>query len=362
MSKSSSQDFLRGVPRRQAKVLHSAGLGVIVTACAVVVFAVWILPKFDEPSGMPISIDVPFVGPGVTTGTKVILRGGEVGEVVRLERTDSESVRLDLELDHDQISGLTDTFDVDFRPRNYFGSTAVNLVSRSGGVALASGATLERLPLGDFTMSTMIEKGSLTIDGTLTDSMITTLNKTIRYTDGLTPLFDAGLIFADRVAQTQRELPSELLAYLNDVLGEMPAFNRAAIDALTSIYYSVFNVRPDGSIGVHDPLLDEADQGLALAATKLFGQAGALLASHGDELTPVTQVVATIADMIPHLREDGAQPERLREAIESLDNAFSDTDTGKRLDLRIVLDDIPSLAVPLGITRASAPLGEGAGQ
>ncbi|MBC2639492.1 MULTISPECIES: Mce family protein [unclassified Rhodococcus (in: high G+C Gram-positive bacteria)] len=362
MSRARSQDFLRGAPGRQARVLNTAGLGVVVTTCAVIAAAVWVYPGSAEPDGMPISIDIPYVGPGVDSGTKVILRGGEVGVVTGLERMGADSVRMDLRLDPSQIAGLTDAFDVDFRPQNYFGSTAVNLVGKPGGSELEAHRTLDRTPTGDFTMSTMIEKGSLTVDGTLTDSMIAGLDEVVRYTDGLTPMIDAGLLFADRVAQTQQALPSELLGRVNDILAVFPAFNRQAIDSLTHIYNSTYNQRPDGSVGVDDPFMDETDAGLTLAAGQLFGQAGQLLKSHGEELTPVTEVVGELAGVVPHLYDGGARPERLRDAVERLDTTFEDSGDGQRLNLRIVLDDLPALAAPLAYTDAAAPAGNGAGR
>ena len=360
MSRARSQDFLRGVPGRQSRVLHGAGLAVVVTTCAVIA-AVWVYPSSADTEVLPISIDVPSVGPGVDSGTKVILRGGEVGVVTGLERTGADSVRMDLQLDPDQIGGLTDAFDVDFRPQNYFGSTAVNLVGRPGGSGLEAHRTLDRTPTGDFTMSTMIEKGSLAVDGTLTDSMITSLDKVVRYTDGLTPMFDAALVLGDRIAQTQQALPADLLGRVNDVLDVFPAFNRQAIDSLTHIYNSTYNQRPDGSVGVDDPFMDETDAGLTLAAGQLFGQAGRLLKSHGDELVPVTDVVSELAGVVPHLYDGGARPERLRTAVERLDSAFEDSGDGQRLNLRIVLDDLPALAAPLALTGAP-PSEDGAGR
>ena len=362
MNRARSLDFLRGVPGRQARVLHAAGLGVGGAPGARIIAAGGGDPGRAGPGGVAISIDVPYVGPGVDSGTKVILRGGEVGVVTGLERTGADSVRMDLHLDPDQIGGLTDAFDVDFRPQNYFGSTAVNLVAMPGGSGLEAHRELDRTPTGDYTMSTMIEKGSLTVDGTLTESIIAGMDEVVRYTDGLTPMFDAGLLLADRIAHTQRALPSDLLGHFNDILEVFPAFNRQAIDSLTHIYNSTYNRRPDGSVGVDDPFMDETDAGLTLAAGQLFGQAGQLLKSHGDELTPVTGVVAELAGVIPHLHGGGMRPERLREALGRLDSVFEDSGDGQRLNLRIVLDDMPALAVPLAYPDAAALSGDGAGR
>ncbi|MVU80730.1 Mce family protein [Nocardia sp. ET3-3] len=355
MSKTRNQDFLRGTDEHQARIVNTTAIVVIAVAAAAILAAVWIYPRANQPEGLKLSVDVPYVGPGVGTGTKVILRGAEVGEVTGLEKTAAGSVRMALVLQPSQIHGLTDAFEVDFRPQNYFGITAVNLVGQAGGGHLAAGTVLNRVPAGDFTMSTMLEKGSLAIDGTLTDSMIQTLDKVIRYTDGLTPLIQSGIIFADRVADTQQALPSELFGYMNGILDVLPAFDRQAIDALARVYDTKYNRRPDGSIGVDDTFMDETGEGLNLAANDLFGSAGALLKSHGTELTPVTQLVQAMSDALPALTAGGAATGKLSALIDRYNNAFHGPDNAKTLNLRIVLDDLPMLAAPLAITGLPQP-------
>ncbi|WP_280426642.1 Mce family protein [Nocardia carnea] len=350
MSRTRNQDFLRGTERRQNRVVQSAAAGVLALAGAVLAGAVWIYPHYDGPDGLVLDIDVPYVGPGVGTGTKVILHGAEVGEVTALDKTRPDTVRMNVTLDPGEIDGLTDTFALDFRPQNYFGITAVNLARRPGGAALAAGDILERMPAGDFTMSTMLEKGSVAIDGTLTTSMVESLDKVVRYTDGLTPLIQSGIVFADRVAATQQSLPTELLRYTNDILAVLPAFSGAAVEALAFVYDSVYNRRPDGSVGVDDEFMDYSDAGLELAANSLFGKAGSLLASHGAELTPVALLVKALTGVLPNILDEGAAPAKLRELIDRYQAAFTGPEGAKTLNLRVVLDDLPMLAAPLAVT------------
>jgi len=360
MGKTRNQDFLRGSDRQQSRVVNGAAAAVLAIATAVVVGAVWIYPHYDEPEGLAVNIDVPYVGPGVATGTKVILHGAEVGEVTGLDKTGPDTVRMTVTLVPSEIGGLTDTFDLDFRPQNYFGITAVNLVDRPGGGALTAGRTLDRVPAGDFTMSTMLEKGSVAIDGTLTTPMVRALDKVVRYTDGLTPLIQSGIVFADRVAATQQNLPTELMRYANDILAVLPAFSAQAIDSLVYVYDSVYNRKPDGSVGVDDAFMDYSDAGLGLAANSLFGKAGSLLASHGTELTPVTLLVKALTDAMPQMLDGGAAPAKLRELVDRYNAAFTGPADGKTLNLRIVLDDLPMIAAPLALTGLpQAPSQEG---
>lgn len=350
MTKAINQDFLRGTDGQQARVVKVAACVVIAIVVAVTAAASLIYPRYESRDTLPLSIDVPHVAPGIAPGTKVILHGAEVGEITALDKISEGSVRMSLSLRPGKIHGLTDAFDVDFRPENYFGVTAVNIVGRPGGGPLVAGRVLDRTPAGDFTMSTMLEKGSLAVDGTLTKTMIGALDKVIRYTDGLTPMIQTGVVLADRVAATQRALPSTLLSDLNSTLEVMPAFDSQAIDAMYSLFGTMFNQLPDGSFGVTDAVMDETDTGLNLTANSLFGAAGHLLASHGAELTPVTGIVSAFSDVVPDLLDGGAAARKLSTLIDRYNKAFSGPENAKSLNLRIVLDDLPMFAAPLAAT------------
>lgn len=350
MGKTRNQDFLRGTDLQQARTVNIVALVVIVVVAVAFVVMVWVRPHYEKPGGLPLSVDVPYVGPGVGKGTKVILRGDVVGEVSTLRKTD-DGLRLGLVLTPDQIHGLTDSFAVDYRPQNYFGISAVNLVAKTGGGQLIPDTILNRVPAGDYTMSTMLEKGSLAIDGTLTTSMITTLDKVIRYTDGLTPLIQSGIVFADRVAKTQQAMPSVLLGRMDDILDVLPAFSDQAIVALYNMFDTQFNVKmPDGSRRVDDWHMDQADGGLYLAANNLFGAAGHLLASHKNELTPDVQLVQALTDAVPHLLDGGAALPKISGLVDRYNRAFSGAGPGRTLNLRLDLDEFPALAAPLAAT------------
>ncbi|UYP18649.1 Mce family protein [Rhodococcus sp. Z13] len=355
---SRSQDFLRGTAAEQSRRLVAAGAAAILCVGVAGVAAATLYPKITAPDGVELTVDVPYLGPGVAEGTKVVLHGQTVGRVTGIERTPSESVQMKLVLDESQIGGLTDAFEIDYRPENYFGTSAVNILAQPGGAPLESGAQVERTPEGDYTMSTMIEQGSLTIDGTLTDDMISSLDKTVHYLDGLTPWVDTGVFLANRVAETQEEMPSTLLAQFNEILEAFPGFGDQAIESLMNIYYSNYNTLPDGSVGVDDAVFDEANAGLTLAANQLFGQAGALLASHGEELTPLIQSVVVASDVFPHLNNGGMTPDAARDVVRRLDNAFVDTPDGKRLRLRVLVDTLPAFTAPLGVGAAPAEGGD----
>jgi len=360
MTKTFNQDFLRGTDQEQVRVVYVVAGAVIAVATVVVLAISWIYPRIESNGALALNVDVPYVAPGVDTGTKVILRGVEVGTVTGLDKIDEGVVRMGLSLNPDQIHGLTDAFDIDFRPENYFGVTAVNIVGRSGGGELAGGEVLNRAPAGDFTMSTMLEKGSLAVDGTLTASMIATLDKIIRYTDGLTPMIQTGVVLADRLSATQQAIPSRLLDDLNHTLDVTPAFDSQMIVALYNMYDNKFNRRPDGSHGLSDSLFDNTDQGLYLTANSLFGAAGHLLASHGSQLTPVAGIVQAYSDIVPDLLDGGAAAGKLGTLIDSYNKIFTGQGDAKTLDLRIIVDELPMFAAPLAVSGSQQSTHQGA--
>lgn len=342
MITSATQDFLQGDPQRQVRVMSIAGLVTAIAVVAVVALAtLWVVPSAKAPSGVEFRVVVPSVAPGVDTGTKVILRGAEVGEVTSIRSVDHKAVELTLVVATPDHGDLRDGLTLDFRPQNYFGVTAVNLRDTGRGTPIRENDRLVRGSAEDFTMSTMIEKASMVVDGTLTKSMIDSLDKALKYTDGLTPLVKSGVVIATQVAKTQKHLPDVLLSRMNDILNETPEFSRETIDALYAIYQNkTYNRRPDGSVGANDAAIDLASDMLAAASDKLFALAGNLLKSHSVELTPLTLVVAQAAAPVPGMVDDGATPHKISALVSRYQSAFRGTGRDQTLRLRLLLESV----------------------
>jgi ABC-type transporter Mla subunit MlaD len=354
MARHTSQDFIRGDLRGQLRTLGVVGTASIAVMVLVVAVAWIVYPKATEPEGTRVQLVIPALGPGVKVGSKVLLRGAAVGEVTSVSSPRAGDVQVDVVLRPSATSVLTDSLDVDFRPENYFGITAVNLIEKSGGAPLRDGQVLARDSSPDYTMSTMLERGSLVVDGTLTKDMIASLDKVIRYANGLAPLIRSGIIVADTVAKTQRQMPITLIRRMNAVLDEFPAFNRQVTSALYAITESPYNKLPDGSRGVDDAFHKETDAALEIASSDLFGKAGALLASHDSELTPLTTLLEKMADPLPGVIGGGVTMDKTVALIDGLESAFVGTKDQQTLQLRIVLDSMPAVAGPLaqmGVTQ-----------
>lgn len=357
MSKSTTQDFIRGDPRMQSRKLVTAGAATLTAIVLGATLASWAYPRLTSPSGIHVQAVVTAAGPGIEPGSKVLLHGAEIGEVTELSPLDSGSVSLDMRLN--DSADLSTDFQIDFRPENYFGVSAVNLTNGTKTQSrIVDGDTFDRGAVDDFTMSTMLEQGSLVVDGSLTSSVIESLDKVTRYANGLAPLVESGVLLADNVSKTQAQLPSVFLRRMNALLTELPAFNREVTSALHSMYLSVYNRLPNGEFGINESLLDNTDETLALLGSDLFGLAGTLLASHEESLTPLTQVAKAQLDPLPGLLSGGNPFDTAISAIDRLESAFSGTDAQRTLQVRLILDQLPAISGVLAATGALPSGGE----
>lgn len=344
MASIGGQDFVRGTEAgQQATLIRFGAVTLVALVVAVTAIGIW-YPRYTEPDGIEVTLAVDRLGPGVTTGTKVMLRGTEVGEVTDVSPQGIGPIDVNMRVRDGDVTGLTDSFAVDFRPRNYFGTTAISLAPRPGGQPVTDGLRVRRDNAGDFTMSTMLLQGSLVVDGSLTRDMIASLDKAIHYTSAMTPMVESGILLADQVAKTQKLLPSDQLEKFNDVLTELPPFSRQLVQLLDAIYTNDYNKLPDGGIGVDDAFMDKTDDGLTLASGELFGLAGALLKSKGPELTPLTHVIAEAVDVIPHLILNGVGPAAVESLVDRYTSVFDERDGKPVLKLRVVLGQLPALA------------------
>lgn len=349
MSKSTTQDFLRGDRRMQSRILVITGATALAAIVLVAGCARWVYPRLTSPSGIHVQAMVAAVGPGIEPGSKVLLHGAEIGEVTELAPSASGGVNLDMRLT--DSADLGTDFQIDFRPQNYFGISAVNL---SNGTEtkprVVDGDSFDRGAVNDFTMSTMLEQGSLVVDGSLTSTVIESLDKVTRYANGLAPLVESGVLLAENVSKTQAQLPSAFLGRMNDLLTELPAFNKEVTSALHSMYLSLYNRLPNGEFGINEPLLDDTDETLALLGSDLFGLAGTLLSSHESSLTPLTQVAKAQLDPLPGLFTGSNPFDTAVSAIDRLESAFGGTDAQRTLQVRLMLDQLPAISGVLAST------------
>ncbi|MBM7367369.1 MlaD family protein [Gordonia hydrophobica] len=358
MAKAINQDFVRGSGGTQLRALVTSGVAAILVIVLAIAAIVIVYPRASAPSGRTVHLVLPTVGPGLQAKSKVLLRGAEVGVVTDVDSTDPYSVHVDIALDDSAAASLTDAFDVDFRPANYFGTTAINLIAKAGGGSIREGQTIRRDSAPDFTMSTMIEHGSIVVDGSLTRDVIDSLNKVTDYASGLAPLVQTLIVVSDSVARTQKQLPSTLMARMNDITAVFPKTNIEALGALDAITNSSFNRLPDGSRGVDKAYHDLMNRSLTVASDGLFGAIGKLLGSHSAELTPVVTAIKYLTDEVPGVMGDASTMTKLQEAIEGLQRSFRGPKGQQTLQLRILLDSVPGVAqsmAAMGVRPGATP-------
>ncbi|MCC3312293.1 hypothetical protein [Nocardia africana] len=336
--------MLRGTEQSRARIFAAIGAGFLATVVAAATAAVVFRP--DGHAGrMELTIETPYVGEGVIVGTSLNLHGLSVGEVTAVTSVPGGGVRLRADLEPGRISGLTDAVGIDFRPANYFGVTAINLVPGEGGMPLRDGQVLDRVPEGNFTMQALLSRLGTVSGGVLTTDLVRVVDKATRYTDGLTPLIETGLSAAAAVAEVQRVRTSVLMANAASISEAFPPFLDGAVKAT------------QGLVGTEVSTTSEQEyrQGvipsLDLIANSLFGAVGHLLSGHEAELLPATRILTVLSGTTAVLVDSAGIGSRAEELRNRLGNLFGVE--GRPVQVHIVLDRLPALAAPLSLLGAT---------
>ncbi|RDI68371.1 ABC-type transporter Mla subunit MlaD [Nocardia pseudobrasiliensis] len=330
--------LLVGSQQRQRRILITVGAATIAAMLLAAAIALR-LPDRSTPETIHLTLATPDVGQGVRIGSKVILHGVPVGEVDAVT-TEDHGVELAIRLQRNAVDGVTDAFDFDYRPVNYFGVTVVNLRPHGGGRPLADGQRITRAAEGDYTMAAMLDRSSVIVNGVVTDRMMDVLRRTADYATGLAPLIETGFIATNAIAETQRRLPSDQLRSLDAVLDPLPGFADAAITGTTAI-----RAMPSGHEVVDN--FGPMNETMQLIATGFFGPLGALLGSHAGDFTPSTEMVRALSDAMGQSMAKARGGDRLQALLAGLDSAYSGPDGDKALRVRVVLDSLPALASAL---------------
>jgi hypothetical protein len=352
--------------RAEERRLTLIGLA-LVSCLLVVVTVIAINPFAGRPANqISVVIDLPYLGQGVTTGTAMTMHGVKVGEVTSVASLPNGSVRLNAELNQQPTAALTDSLGLDFRPANYFGVTAVNLVPGTGGQSLHDGTKLATAPKGNFTLQALLYRLGEITGGVVTPQLVRVIDRATRYTDGLNPLIETVLVAADAVTKVQTVSTKQLLRNTAGVSVAFPA----TLDALTSAGYNYdhnssfvkFLQNADGALPGQDyvnlsPVLGQAQSedywkkrsidSLDLIAAKFFGKIGHLLASHPSELLPAIELIKTLTDVVPGLITPDNVASDLVELRTRLEKLYAGSPEQRAIQVHIVLDKLPGVAAPV---------------
>lgn len=342
-------------------------LTLIGTVLALCVTAAILLTVFNPFAGRTdqifLTLDMPYVGQGVATGTPVMLHGVEVGRVTTVANMADGAVRLDAELQSKPASTLTDTMSVDFRPANYFGVTGINLMAGEGGSPLRDGTHITTTPKGNFTLQTLLARLGEITGGVITPQLISVVNKATRYTDALNPLIETMVLASSAVTAVQSISTEQLLRNATGVSVAFPGF----VDGATAAGYGfnqragfvTFNVSGAGSLPGQEvtpipgqPHTEEFWQTrsratLDLLANSFFGAIGKLLSSHPADLLPAVGLVQTVADTVPGLVAPAGIGDTMVELRTRFEKLYAGSPEQRALQVHILLDNVPGVQAPI---------------
>lgn len=370
--------MLRGSSQHQERVLLATG-GAVLLCIAAAVCLIVLDPFSGRPKGVySVAITTPYVGQGVEAGTAVVLHGVKVGQVTNATNTAGGGVQLDADLQTQPTQGLTNTMNIDFRPINYFGVPGINLIPNSGGEALRDGSKLTLVPTGNFTLSELLNQLGNVSAASLTPQLITVIDRVTRYTDGLNPLFETAVTMARAVDAVQTVPTERLLTNLSTSLAAFPAFTDAAVLAGTRAvdwdYYPGQNTgsAPSSAAPLQFPFLQQVKvpslgdipddffkanivEGLTIIQDGVFAAVGKLVASHVDDLFPLISGLKTVTDAGPVLLRPEDIAQKLAELRSRFEKLYAGSGDQRAISVRLLLDNLPGVAAPVGIVTEPTP-------
>ncbi|BBY65796.1 hypothetical protein MHEL_40390 [Mycolicibacterium helvum] len=336
-------------------------IGLVMLLCAGVVGVLLVFNPFDQRDADRISVvlELPYVGQGIAAGSPLVLHGVTVGKVTEVSSLPSGTVRLNAYLESAPAADLTDTVGVDFRPANYFGVTAVNLVAAQGGQRLRDGAQITTVPVGNFTLQALLSRMGEITNGVVTPQLVDVMNRATRYTDGLNPLIESMVTAAESVTAVQTVSTERLLRNATGISVAFPGF----ADAATAAGYGfnqesgfvTFNVSGQDALPGQDVVAVPGQQQteqywqqhskatLNVIANSLFGAIGKLLSSHPSDLLPVVNAVQSITDTVPGLIAPVGLNEMVVELRTRFEKLYAGSPEQRALQVHIVLDQIPGV-------------------
>ncbi|WP_237112129.1 MlaD family protein [Mycobacteroides abscessus] len=376
--------LLRVNEQRHERILTLIGTGFVSVLLVVALMYAFVINAPGRPvaDAISVAIETPYVGQGVDSGTAVILHGVKVGEVKGVSKLGVGRVRVEVELQSDPTRGLTDAVGIDFRPANYFGVTGINLTPVDHGQSLRNGASISVTPSGNFTLQTLLYRlGELSHD-VVTPQLISVMDRATRYTDALNPLFETMIRVSTTVTDVQKVSTEQLLRNAAAISAGLPSFMDSAISAGNNYLMNYVGVGfdPDKDREVNPYLryyddkqlanYNEASHVLATDPDKfaygrlreyfvgarldLFSKIGDLEKSHVYDLYPLLDQVRVLADVVPGILKPVELADKLGELRSRLERMYVGSGDQRALQVKLVLDQLPGVAAPLGLMLGGA--------
>ncbi|CDO30828.1 MlaD family protein [Mycolicibacterium porcinum] len=375
--------LLRMSEQRQTRILRRVGATIVALVAVIAIVYITVDPFGDEPESVTsIAIDTPYVGQGVAGGTPVIMHGVKVGHVDRVDSMPAGGVRLFVDLQPKPTARLTDSVNIDFRPANYFGVTGINLIPTEGGEALRSGAHISVRPKGNFALQALLYRLGELSDHVVTPQLIDVIERATRYTDAMTPLLETMIMVSTSVTNVQSVSTEQLLRNTTGINVAFPSFLDAMISTGDLYLHADIGIGfdPDRDLKNNEfvPAYNEQQMSYYNAAreqlhknpdafvkgrfkewlkgaeTDLFSAVGRLLSTHTNDLFPVVDEIRVMADVVPALIPAGDIEYTLRELRTRLERMYQGSSEQRALQVRLILDQLPGVAAPMGLALGAA--------
>lgn len=377
--------ILHASAESETRTLTKVGALVVTTLVFAATFYVMVKPFDSRPHNIiSVVIDASYVGQGVIDDTPVIMHGVKIGRVVSVANNARGGVRLQTDLQQESTRGLTDAMGIDYRPSNYFGVTAINVIPAQGGRSLHSGMQITVKPEGNFSLQALLYRLGELSNGVFNQRLVSVIERSTRYVDGLNPLLETALIVGHTFADVQTVSSEQLLRNATGVSVAFPGFLDAVVGTGRDIYhtgYSGFDLEDikkksryyptwDGNRKKHlddmyrifsenlsnDKYFDYShEQILNIAKTDLFLRVGYLEGSHINELFPVLESVRTLADAVPKILSPDSFAYTITELRRRFERMYAGSGDQRALQVRIMLDRVPGVAAPLGLAMGGQP-------
>ncbi|HEY0224940.1 MAG TPA: Mammalian cell entry related domain protein [Mycobacterium sp.] len=375
--------LLRTSDESEGRILKWIGAAVVLVAVVITVI-IFVNPLGRHPKGViSVTMDAPYVGQGVVSGTPLILHGVKVGRVTDILSLPGGHVRLNTELQDKPVVGLTDSLGIDFRPANYFGVTGINILPGDGGKPLRNGADLHITPAGNFALQALLYRlGELT-HSVLTQRLINVIDRGTRYMDALDPLLETMITVSTTVTNVQTVSTKQLLRNATGINVALPGVMDVLIETGDQFLKTKdgigFNYDEDAKTNPYLPYYDDKmrkqyDEGRRLlasnpdefvygrfkewmrgASTDLFVKVGQLEWSHLYELFPIVDQLRTVTEVVPKLVPATDISDTIHEIRMRLERMYQGSGDQRALQVRLILDELPGVAAPLNLAIGSRP-------
>lgn len=371
--------ILHASAESETRTLTKVGALVVLTLVITTTFYLMVKPFNSRPHNIiSVIIDAPYVGQGVIADTPVIMHGVKIGRVVSVANKSGGGVRLQTDLQQEPTRGLTDTMGIDYRPSNYFGVTAINVIPAQGGRPLQSGMQLNVKPEGNFSLQALLYRLGELSNGVFNQRLISVIERATRYVDGLNPLLETALIVGNTLAEVQTVSSEQLLRNATGVSVAFPGFLDALVSSGKEIKHSAFTgfdfdhykktnryyrtwdetrklymekayrvfSETQNSDKYYESIFDPV---LGIVKNNVFLSLGWLEGSHMGDLLPILGSVRTLADAVPKIISPDSFAYTMTELRRRFERMYEGSGDQRALQVRIMLDRLPGVAAPLGL-------------